>query len=83
VLNAGDPELRRGAGQPSDGSCEDGWKARLAVFGGDRVRLARGEKAVKAVAHYLACLVQRMLTQRQEYVDRGAAYYEANAPRAT
>jgi transposase len=35
-----------------------------------------GEKAVKAMAHYLACLVYRMLTKGQEYVDRGAAYYE-------
>jgi transposase len=35
-----------------------------------------GEKAVKAMAHYLACLVYRMLTKGEEYVDRGAAYYE-------
>jgi transposase len=35
-----------------------------------------GEKAVKAMAHYLAKLVYRLLTKGQEYVDRGAAYYE-------
>jgi len=35
-----------------------------------------GEKAVKAMAHYLARLVYRLLTRGQEYVDRGAAYYE-------
>jgi transposase len=28
------------------------------------------------MAHYLACLVYRMLTKGQEYVDRGAAYFE-------
>ena len=35
-----------------------------------------GEKAVKAMALYLAWLVYRMLTKGQEYVDRGAAYDE-------
>jgi transposase len=35
-----------------------------------------GKKAVKAMARYLACLVYRLLTKGQEYVDRGAAYYE-------
>ena len=35
-----------------------------------------GKSAVKAMAHYLACLVYRMLTKGQEYVDRGAAYFE-------
>jgi transposase len=35
-----------------------------------------GKKAVKAMARYLACLVYRLLTKGQDYVDRGAAYYE-------
>jgi transposase len=35
-----------------------------------------GKKAVKAMARYLACLVYRMLTKGQDYVDRGAAYFE-------
>jgi transposase len=35
-----------------------------------------GKKAVKAMARHLACLVYRMLTKGQEYVDRGAAYFE-------
>jgi transposase len=40
-----------------------------------RVRLD-GPVAVKAMARYLACLVYRMVTKGQAYVDRGAAYYE-------
>jgi transposase len=36
-----------------------------------------GKKAVKAMARYLACLVYRLLTRGQDYVDRGAAYYES------
>lgn len=35
-----------------------------------------GKKAVKAMARYLACLVYRMVTKGQAYVDRGATYYE-------
>jgi hypothetical protein len=35
-----------------------------------------GKQAVKAMAHYLACLVYRLLTKGQDYVDRGAAYFE-------
>ena len=35
-----------------------------------------GKKAVKAMARYLACLVFRMLTKGQDYIDRGAAYFE-------
>ena len=35
-----------------------------------------GLKGVKATAHYLALLVYRLLTKGQEWVDRGAAYYE-------
>ncbi len=40
-----------------------------------RARLG-GQKAVKAMARYLACLVYRLLTKGQAYVDRGAAYFE-------
>ena len=47
---------------------------------GARYRRLRGRKggknAVKAMARYLACLVYRMLTKGQDYVDRGAAYFE-------
>ena len=35
-----------------------------------------GLKGVKAMAHYLACLVYRLLTKGPDWVDRGAAYYE-------
>jgi transposase len=35
-----------------------------------------GKKAIKAMAHYLARLVYRLLTRGQDYVDRGAAYFE-------
>lgn len=35
-----------------------------------------GLKGVKAMAHYLACLVYRLLTKGPSWVDRGAAYYE-------
>ena len=28
------------------------------------------------MAHYLACLVYRLLTKGQDYIDRGAAYFE-------
>lgn len=35
-----------------------------------------GRKAVKAMARYLACLIYRMMTRGQAWVDRGAAYYE-------
>jgi len=47
---------------------------------GARYRSLRGRlgglKAVKAMARYLACLVYRMLTKGQAWVDRGAAWYE-------
>jgi transposase len=47
---------------------------------GARYRSLRGRlgglKAVKAMARYLACLIYRMLTKGQAWVDRGAAYYE-------
>jgi transposase len=36
-----------------------------------------GPVAVKAMARYLACLVYRIVTKGQTYVDRGAAHYEA------
>jgi transposase len=35
-----------------------------------------GPVAVKAMARYLACLVYRMVTKGQAYVDRGASHYE-------
>ena len=41
-----------------------------------RIRLD-GPLAVKAMARYLACLVYRMVTKGQAYVDRGAHYYES------
>ena len=40
-----------------------------------RARLG-GLKAVKAMARYLACLVYRLLTRGQAWVDRGSAEYE-------
>jgi transposase len=47
---------------------------------GARYRQLRGRlggpKAVKAMARYLACLVYRLLTKGQAYVDRGAAHFE-------
>jgi transposase len=41
-----------------------------------RGRLRCGVKAVKAMARYLACLVYRMLTKGEAWVDRGAAHFE-------
>jgi transposase len=45
-----------------------------------RYRSLRGRlgapKAIKAMARYLACLIYRMLMKGQDWVDRGAAYYE-------
>jgi len=35
-----------------------------------------GPLAVKAMARYVACLIYRMVTKGEAYVDRGAAYYE-------
>ena len=47
---------------------------------GARYRSLRGRlggpKAIKAMARYLACLIYRMLTKGQDWVDRGAAHYE-------
>ena len=47
---------------------------------GARYRSLRGRlhglKAVKAMARYLACLIYRMLTKGEAWVDRGAAYFE-------
>ncbi|HSW40115.1 MAG TPA: IS110 family transposase [Acidobacteriota bacterium] len=40
-----------------------------------RMRLD-GPKAIKAMARYLACLVYRLVTRGQAYVDHGVAYYE-------
>lgn len=51
-----------------------------ASYLGARYRSLRGRlggvKAVKAMARYLACLIYRMLTKGQAWVDRGAAFYE-------
>jgi transposase len=48
---------------------------------GARYRSLRGRlggpKANKAMARYLACLVYRLLTKGQAYVDRGAMHYES------
>lgn len=41
-----------------------------------RGRLRNGRKAVKAMARYLACLIYRMLTKGEAWVDRGALYFE-------
>jgi transposase len=41
-----------------------------------RGRLRCGVKAVKAMARYLACLIYRMLTKGEDWVDRGATYFE-------
>ena len=35
-----------------------------------------GPVAVKAMARYLACLIYRLVTKGQAYVDQGAAHYE-------
>ena len=47
---------------------------------GARYRSLRGRlggpRANKAMARYLACLLYRLLTRGQAYVDRGAAYYQ-------
>lgn len=47
---------------------------------GARYRSLRGRlggpRAIKAMARYLACLLYRLLTRGQAYLDRGAAYYE-------
>jgi transposase len=40
-----------------------------------RARLG-GQKGVKAMARYLACLVYRLPTKGQAYVDRGAKHFE-------
>jgi hypothetical protein len=40
-----------------------------------KVRL-EGARATKAMARYLACLVYRMMTKGQTWVDRGNGYFE-------
>jgi hypothetical protein len=35
-----------------------------------------GRKAVKAMARYLACLIYRLMTKGQAWIDRGEAYFE-------
>jgi transposase len=34
-------------------------------------------KATKAMARYLACLVYRMMTKGQSWIDRGKEHFEA------
>jgi transposase len=41
-----------------------------------RARLG-GQKAVKAMARYPACLIHRLLTKGRAYVDRGATHFES------
>lgn len=41
-----------------------------------RGRQRNGLKTVKAMARYLACLIYRMLTKGEAWVDRGATYFE-------
>jgi hypothetical protein len=36
-----------------------------------------GQKAIKAMARYLACLIYRLLTKGQAYIDRGAAHFQS------
>ena len=49
-------------------------------YWGARYRRLRGRmdgpSAVKAMARHLACLIYRLLTKGQDYVDRGAAHFE-------
>jgi transposase len=46
------------------------------------IRARRGTpKAIKAMARYLACLIYRMFTHGQDYVDRGAREFEARRAR--
>ena len=47
-----------------------------------RTRLG-GAKAIKAMAHYLAVLVYRLLTRGQEWVDRGIQEYEQKSQQRT
>lgn len=35
-----------------------------------------GRRAVKAMARYLACLIYRLMTKGQAWIDRGEAYFE-------
>jgi transposase len=35
-------------------------------------------KAIKAIARYLACIIYRLFTKGQAWVDRGAAQFEQN-----
>ena len=46
-----------------------------------RKRWTEPAKAVKAMAHYLALLVYRLLTKGQAWVDRGAAKFEERRKR--
>jgi succinylglutamate desuccinylase len=42
-----------------------------------RTRLG-SPKAIKAMARYLACIIYRLFTKGQEWVDRGAEQFEQN-----
>jgi len=42
-----------------------------------RTRLG-SPKAIKAMARYLACIIYRLFTKGQAWVDRGAERYEEN-----
>ena len=48
-----------------------------ARYRGLRTRLG-SPKAIKAMARYLACIVYRLFTKGQEWVDRGAEQFEQN-----
>ncbi len=39
-------------------------------------------KAIKAMARYLACLIYRLFTKGQEWVDRGAQHFERKREQA-
>jgi succinylglutamate desuccinylase len=44
-----------------------------------RTRLG-APKAIQAMARYLACIIYRLFTQGQAWVDRGAEQFERNRP---
>lgn len=48
-----------------------------ARYRGLRTRLG-SPKAIKAMARYLACIIYRLFTKGQEWVDRGAEQFEQN-----
>ena len=48
-----------------------------ARYRGLRTRLG-SPKAIKAMARYLACIIYRLFTKGQQWVDRGAEQFEQN-----